>query len=227
MAKPPSEFMLCPSILSANFARLEEAVRSVEKGGAGAIHLDVMDGHFVPNLTIGPAVVKAVGRITQLPLDVHLMIEEPDRYLEPFREAGAGCISVHLEVTPHLNRTVSRIQELGALAGVVINPATPIAHLDAILDTVDYVLLMSVNPGFGGQEFIPASLAKLSALKERIVRAGLRVRIEVDGGVGEANIGDLVRAGGDWLVAGNAVFGPGDPEQNTRDLIRSMREARR
>ena len=226
MARPIGDCVLCPSILSADFARLAEEVHAVEKGGAGAIHLDVMDGHFVPNLTIGPAVVKAVDRITQLPLDVHLMIQEPDRYVESFRAAGADCISVHVEVTPHLHRTVSRIRELGALAGVVINPATPVAHLDAVLDGVDYVLLMSVNPGFGGQEFIPSSLAKLTRLKERIVKAGLKVAIEVDGGVDAANVADLVRAGADWLVAGNAVFGKGDPESNARDLARRMREAR-
>src|SRR5262245_26258062 len=192
--RSPERTILAPSLLSADFGNLAEQVRAVEKGGAGAIHLDVMDGHFVPNLTIGPAVVKAVDRITQLPLDVHLMIEEPDRYLESFREAGADSISVHLEVTPHLQRTVSRIRELGALAGVVINPATPVAHLDAVLDDVDYVLLMSVNPGFGGQEFIPASLPKLARLKEKILKAGLQVAIEVDGGVGRSNVADLVRA---------------------------------
>jgi len=217
--------ILAPSVLSSDFGVLAEQVRAVEKGGAGAIHLDVMDGHFVPNLTIGPVVVKAVDRITALPLDVHLMIEEPDRYLEAFREAGADWISVHVEAVTHLHRTVCRIREIGASPGVVLNPATPLAALEEILEYADFVLLMSVNPGFGGQAFIPSVLRKVEALREMIRRRGLKTGIEVDGGVGVENAGDLVRAGAGILVAGNAVFGEGDPSQNARSLLEAMREA--
>src|SRR5437867_3447142 len=216
---------LCPSILSADFAHLEEEVRAVERSGASAIHLDVMDGHFVPNLPTGPAVVKAVDGITALPLDVHLMIQQPDQFLESFREAGADQISVHVEAVPHLHRTVSRVRELGASPGVVLNPATPLSLLQDILESVDFVLLMSVNPGFGGQAFIPSVLGKVAALKETLSRRGLKVRIEVDGGVGPENVADLVRAGADFLVAGNAIFGKGDPAENVADLLRRMREA--
>ena len=217
--------VLSPSLLSADFGNLAEQVRAVERGGAGAIHLDVMDGHFVPNLTIGPPVVKAVDRISSLPLDVHLMIEEPDRYLEAFRESGADWISVHVEAGHHLHRTVTRIRQLGASPGVVLNPATPLAMLEDILESVDFVLLMSVNPGFGGQAFIPSVLSKVAALKKIITRRGLGTRIEVDGGVDAGNVADLVRAGADILVAGNAIFGKGDPAENARRLLRRMREA--
>jgi ribulose-phosphate 3-epimerase len=225
MNSPGGKTRLCPSILSADFARLGEQVRAVEQGGAQAIHLDVMDGHFVPNLTLGPAVVKAIDRITALPLDVHLMIFQPDLYLEAFREAGADWISVHVEAERHLHRTVSRIRELGAKAGVVLNPATPLASLTEILHEVDFILIMSVNPGFGGQAFIPAALDKVAALRALIETRKLETLIEVDGGVGLENAAELVRAGADILVAGNAVFGKGDPEANTRDLLRRMREA--
>jgi ribulose-phosphate 3-epimerase len=224
-SQPAGAAVLAPSILSADFGNLAEQVRAVERGGAGAIHLDVMDGHFVPNLTIGPPVVKAVDGITTLPLDVHLMIEEPDRYLEAFREAGADWISVHQEAVPHLHRTVTRIRELGASPGVVLNPATPLATLEEILEFVDFVLLMSVNPGFGGQTFIPSALQKVAALKGMISRRRSGVRIEVDGGVGAGNAADLVRSGADILVAGNAVFGKGDPAGNVRDLLARMRGA--
>jgi len=217
--------VLSPSLLSADFGNLAEQVRAVERGGAGAIHLDVMDGHFVPNLTIGPPVVKAVDRISSLPLDVHLMIEEPDRYLEAFRESGADWISVHVEAVHHLHRTVVRIRQLGASPGVVLNPATPLTELEEIVEDVDFVLLMSVNPGFGGQAFIPSALSKVAALKKIITRRGLGTRIEVDGGVDAGNAGDLVRAGADILVAGNAIFGKGDPVENSRRLLRLMREA--
>ena len=217
--------VLSPSLLSADFGNLAEQVRAVERGGAGAIHLDVMDGHFVPNLTIGPPVVKAVDRISSLPLDVHLMIEEPDRYLEMFRESGADWISVHVEAARHLNRTVTQIRKLGASPGVVLNPATPLTELEGILEEVDFVLLMSVNPGFGGQAFIPSALDRVAALRKNIAGRGLRTRIEVDGGVDAGNAADLVRAGADILVAGNAVFGKGDPAENSRRLLRCMREA--
>jgi ribulose-phosphate 3-epimerase len=224
MADADSGVLLCPSLLSANFARLEEEVRAVERGGAGALHLDVMDGHFVPNLTIGPAVVEAVHRVTSLPLDVHLMIESPDSFLEAFRGSGANWISVHVETVIHLHRTVHRIRELGASPGVVLNPATPLSMLEEILDSVDYVLLMSVNPGFGGQAFIPSSFRKVRALREMLDRRGLASRIEVDGGVGLDNAAELVREGARLLVAGNAVFGKGDPCANARELLRRMRE---
>jgi ribulose-phosphate 3-epimerase len=217
--------ILAPSVLSSDFGILAEQVRAVEQGGAGAIHLDVMDGHFVPNLTIGPVVVRAVDRITPLPLDVHLMIEQPDRYLESFREAGADWISVHVEAVTHLHRTVCRIREIGASPGVVLNPATPLAALEEILEFADFVLLMSVHPGFGGQAFIPSVLRKVEALREMVRGRGLTTRIEVDGGVGGENAGDLVRAGAGILVAGNAVFGKGDPAQNVRRLLEAMREA--
>jgi ribulose-phosphate 3-epimerase len=217
--------ILAPSVLSSDFGILAEQVRAVEQGGAGAIHLDVMDGHFVPNLTIGPVVVQAVDRITPLPLDVHLMIEQPDRYLESFREAGADWISVHVEAVTHLHRTVCRIREIGASPGVVLNPATPLAALEEILEFADFVLLMSVNPGFGGQAFIPSVLRKVEALREMVRGRGLTTRIEVDGGIGGENAGDLVRAGAGILVAGNAVFGKGDPAQNVRRLLEAMREA--
>jgi ribulose-phosphate 3-epimerase len=226
MADPAAgRTILSPSVLSADFGSLAEQVRAVEKGGAGAIHLDVMDGHFVPNLTIGPPLVKAVDRITMLPLDVHLMIQQPDRFLEAFRDAGADWISVHQEAVPHLHRTVTRIRQIGASPGVVLNPATPLATLEDILEYVDFVLLMSVNPGFGGQAFIPSVLPKVAALKALIAGRGLKARIEVDGGVGMDNAADLVRAGADILVAGNAVFGKGDPTANARQLLERMRGA--
>ncbi len=227
MDNPSGRSQLCPSLLSANFARLESDVKAVELGGAGAIHLVVMEGHFVPNLTIGPAIVKAVDRITSLPLDVHLMIEQPDRFLQSFRDAGADWISVHWETVPHLHRTVTRIRELGASPGVVLNPATPLSFLRDILEYVDFVLLMSVNPGFGGQAFIPAILSKVGELKDILSKRGLKTRIEVDGGVDLENAADLVRAGADVLVAGNAIFGKGDPAENARDILRRMREVER
>jgi len=186
-----------------------------------------MDGHFVPNLTIGPAVVKAVDQITTLPLDVHLMVQEPDRYLEAFRRSGADCISVHVEAVTHLHRTVSRVRELGASPGVAVNPATPIGALADILEYVDFALLMSVNPGFGGQAFIPSVVGKLASLKDVLSQRKMRVRIEVDGGVGLENAANLVRAGANILVAGNAIFGKGDPGANVEELLRTMREAER
>lgn len=216
---------IAPSILSADFGRLREEIQAVEAAGADYLHIDVMDGHFVPNITIGPVVVEAIRRQTRLPLDVHLMIEEPDRYLEAFRESGADWISVHVEAVHHLHRTVTRIRQLGASPGVVLNPATPLPALEEILESVDFVLLMSVNPGFGGQAFIPSALAKVAALKKMITHRGLGTRIEVDGGVDAGNVADLVRAGADILVAGNAIFGKGDPAENARRLLRRMREA--
>lgn len=217
--------VLAPSLLSADFGRLAEQIRAVEEGGAEALHLDVMDGHFVPNLTIGPAVVSAVKRITTLPLDVHLMIEEPDRYLEAFHQSGADWLSVHVEVVSHLHRTVTRIRELGMSAGVVLNPATPLGSLEEILGVADFILVMSVNPGFGGQTFISSSLGKVASLRQIISRRAPETRIEVDGGVTADNAGELVRAGAEILVAGNAVYGKGDPTENAREILSRMREA--
>ncbi len=215
--------ILLPSILAADFGRLAEEIARAERGGAGAIHADVMDGHFVPNLTLGPAVVKAVRRATSLPIDVHLMIEEPDRFVDSFIDAGASWISIHVESTPHLQRTISHLRARGVRPGVVLNPATSLSSLDEILPEVDYVLLMSVNPGFGGQAFLPASLGKVRRLRRIVQERGLRVEIEVDGGVDLDNVRSLVDAGAELLVAGSAVFGKGDPEAAVRKLIETGR----
>ena len=211
--------ILAPSILSADFARLAEQVAAAARGGAGVLHVDVMDGHFVPNITLGPPVVKSLRRATPLPLDVHLMIENADRYLDAFIDAGASWISVHQEAVPHLQRVVAHLRGRGVRPGVVLNPATPIATLEEILPELDYVLVMSVNPGFGGQEFLPASLDKVRRLREAVVRRGLGTEIEVDGGVDTGNARALVQAGADVLVAGSAVFSHGDPEAAVRALI--------
>ena len=210
---------ISPSILSADFARLGEEIRAIDVGGADYIHVDVMDGHFVPNITIGPLVVDAVRKVTSKPLDVHLMIENPDRYIPDFAKAGADLITVHQEAVPHLHRTIQLIKSLGKKAGVSINPATPVATLDVILDDLDLVLLMSVNPGFGGQSFIPATLAKITELRRRIEQRGLQVEIEVDGGVKADNIGRMAAAGADVFVAGSAVFSTPDYGQ-TISLLR-------
>jgi ribulose-phosphate 3-epimerase len=215
--------MLLPSILAADFGRLAEEVSRAERGGAEGIHADVMDGHFVPNLTLGPAVVKAVRRATALPIDVHLMTLEPDRLVDPFIDAGASWISIHVEATPHLQRTVAHVRARGVRPGVVLNPATPLSSLDEILDEVDYVLLMSVNPGFGGQAFLPASLGKVRRLRRIVQERGLRVQIEVDGGVDLSNARALVDAGAELLVAGSAVFAAGDPEAAARRLVEICR----
>jgi ribulose-phosphate 3-epimerase len=214
----PAGPALAPSILSADFARLGEEIAAVTEGGAGLLHLDVMDGHFVPNLTIGPPVVASIRRITGLPLDVHLMISEPDRYIERFIEAGADALSVHQETVPHLNRTVNLIKELGASAGVALNPATPLATLDDILPDLDYVLLMSVNPGFGGQRFIPSVVPKVKALAEKVAGRGLRTRIEVDGGIGAGTLPTLLEAGATLFVAGSAVFDGGQARARAAEL---------
>ena len=204
------QFMMAPSILSADFSRLGEEIMAVENAGADIIHIDVMDGHFVPNITIGPLVVASVRKITDLPLDVHLMIADADRYIDDFAKAGADWITVHVEACPHLHRTVSRIKELGKKAGAVLNPATPLGTLDEILADVDLVMLMSVNPGFGGQSFIRSSLNKIKTLKNMIEDRGLEVGIEVDGGVSPATIKDVAGAGANIFVAGSAVFGQQD-----------------
>ncbi len=216
---------LAPSILSADFARLGEQVRAAEEGGATVVHVDIMDGHFVPNLTIGPPVVKSLRKVTELPLDCHLMIENPDEFIPAFAEAGADWVSVHQEACRHLNRTLHLIKSHDCLAGVVINPATPVDTLEEVLDLVDYVLVMSVNPGFGGQKFIPGTLHKMRQLSEIRSQRRLTYRIEVDGGVGHDTVGDVVRAGGEILVAGNAVFGSGDPKKNAGTLLKAATEA--
>jgi ribulose-phosphate 3-epimerase len=209
---------IAPSILSADFARLGEEIQAAERGGAGLIHVDVMDGHFVPNITIGPVVLKSIRRITNLPLDCHLMITDPDNYIEDFAKAGANLISVHVEAVTHLHRTVTTIRHLGCKPGVVLNPATPLVQLEEILPFVDYVLLMSVNPGFGGQSFIETALDKVTRLRDMIKRHSLDVIIEIDGGVDQENVAEVVRHGAQWIVAGSAVFGKGNPEDATRRL---------
>jgi len=210
--------LVAPSILSADFAALGDAIAAVERGGADLIHVDVMDGHFVPNITIGPPVVKAIKRVATVPLDVHLMITDPDLYIEAFVQAGAAMVSVHVEVLPHLHRTVHAIKALGARAGVVINPATPVATLEEIAGDVDYLLVMSVNPGFGGQRFIPRSEHKVAAVRALLDRAGNKAPVEIDGGIDRQNVGSVVAAGARIIVAGSAIFHSGDPERATREL---------
>ena len=210
--------LIAPSILSADFARLGDAIEAIERGGADLIHIDVMDGHFVPNITIGPPVVRSIKRVAHVPLDVHLMIEDPDRYLEVFAEAGAAMISVHVEVLPHLHRTVHAIQALGAKAGVVLNPSTPVVALEQIARDVDFVLVMSVNPGFGGQTFISHSKAKLREVRALLDRAENSAPVEIDGGIDHDNVGAVVSAGARIIVAGSALFHTPDPERATREL---------
>ncbi|MFP5276155.1 MAG: ribulose-phosphate 3-epimerase [Acidobacteriota bacterium] len=218
---------LVASILSADFARLAEQVAAAERGGATVIHVDVMDGHFVPNITIGPPVVKSLRKATQLPLDCHLMIENPNEYIPAFAEAGADWVSVHYEACPHLHRTLELIASHGVKPGVVINPATKVDLITEILPMVHHVLIMSVNPGFGGQEFIPFSLKKIRQLAEMRREMGLGFRIEVDGGVAHDTVTQVVQAGAELLVAGNAVFGAGEPERDGRNLLEAARKAAR
>src|ERR1700719_4244674 len=216
---------LAPSILSADFAHLAEQVRLAAEGGASVIHVDVMDGHFVPNITIGPPVVRSLRKTTDLPLDCHLMIENPDQFIAEFAEAGADWISVHQETCRHLNRTLNLIKQHECRAGVVINPATPVETLGEVLEIVDYVLVMSVNPAFGGQKFIPGTLHKMRKLAEIRAERGYQFRIEVDGGVGMDTVAEVVRAGSEILVAGNAVFGKGDAKVNAEALLEAARSA--
>ncbi|MBI3684265.1 MAG: ribulose-phosphate 3-epimerase [Acidobacteria bacterium] len=216
---------ILPSILSADFARLGEEITRVERAGVSMLHVDVMDGHFVPNITIGPPVVKSIRKITKLTLDVHLMITDPDRYAPAFIEAGADQISVHQEVCPHLDRTLRMIQSEGALAGVVLNPSTPVSTLEEVLDLADYVLVMSVNPGFGGQQFLPNSLNRVRALEARRRQRGLAFHIEMDGGLGPENVLDAVQAGCDWVVAGSSIFHSDDPETAVKRMQQLARQA--
>jgi len=215
---------IAPSILSADFSKLGDEIKAVEAAGADWIHADVMDGHFVPNITIGPLVVEAVKRVTDLPIDVHLMIENPDNYISAFAEAGASYISVQVETCIHLNRTVQRIKECNAQAGVVLNPATSLSSLEWVLEEVDYVLIMSVNPGFGGQSFIPGSLDKIKALRQQIQDRGLSVMIEVDGGVNEKTITEVASAGTDVFVAGSAIFGSKDYQKTIQSFRQKISE---
>src|SRR5262245_43953625 len=210
--------LIAPSILSANFAALGDAIAAVERGGADLIHVDVMDGHFVPNITIGPPVVRSLRRVAHVPLDVHLMITDPDRYIDAFAEAGAAMMSVHVEVLPHLHRTVHAIKALGVRAGVVLNPATPVVALEQIAGDVDYVLVMSVNPGFGGQTCIPRSESKVREVRALLDRAKSAAPVEIDGGIDQRNVARVVSAGARMIVAGSAIFHAPDPERATREL---------
>jgi ribulose-phosphate 3-epimerase len=210
--------LIAPSILSADFAALGEAIAAAERGGADLIHVDIMDGHFVPNLTIGPPVVKSLRRVATVPLDVHLMIEEPDRYIDAFAEAGAAMMSVHVEAVTHLHRTVHAIKALGVKAGVVLNPATPAFVIQELAADVDFVLVMSVNPGFGGQTFIPRSESKVRDVRALLDAAGNAAMVEIDGGIDRHNVARVVAAGARIIVAGSAVFHTADPERATREL---------
>ena len=223
--KPAGTLQIAPSLLSADFAALGEAIASAERGGADLIHVDVMDGRFVPNITIGPPVVKALKRVSRLPLDAHLMIEDPDRYIDAFVAAGAASVTVHAEAVVHLHSTIHLIKSLGAQAGVALNPATPVVALEEIAGDLDYVLVMTVNPGFGGQTFIPRSESKVRAVRELLRRAGSRAPIEVDGGIDVHTAPGIVAAGADVLVAGNAIFGSSDPVRAIQDLRAAARAA--
>ena len=214
---------ILPSLLAADFARLGEEITRVEHAGVTMLHVDVMDGHFVPNLSMGPPVVKSLRKVTKAHLDVHLMITDPDRFAAAFVEAGADSVSVHQEACPHLDRSLRLIQSEGALAGVVLNPATPVSTLDEVLEFVDFVLVMSVNPGFGGQRFLPRSLEKIRQLAERRERFGYGFKIEIDGGVVLENVAEIARAGAEWLVAGSSVFGAPD----SGAAVRTLRDAAR
>ena len=216
---------LLPSILSADFAHLADQVAAAERGGGTAIHVDVMDGHFVPNITIGPPVVKSLRKATKLPLDCHLMIDNPNDFIAAFADAGADWVSVHYEACPHLHRSIELIAHHGMKPGVVLNPATPVGFLVEILPMVHHVLIMSVNPGFGGQEFIPFTLKKLRRLAELRQELGLAFKIEVDGGVAHDTVAQVVQAGAEMLVAGSAVFEKGRTEHNTAELLRLARAA--
>jgi ribulose-phosphate 3-epimerase len=213
-------YAIAPSILSADLGRLAEEIKAVEEAGADYIHIDVMDGQFVPNITVGPLVVRAARRITQLPLDVHLMIDRPERYVSDFVEAGASILSIHPEACVHLQRALHTIRSLGGKSAVALNPATPLCCLDHVLDDVDMILIMTVNPGFPGQSFIPGMIPKVKTLRERLKREKVRVPIEVDGGIGPRNIGEVARAGAEIFVAGSAIYNTDD----YKETIRTMRD---
>jgi ribulose-phosphate 3-epimerase len=215
---PPPAIQIAPSILSADFAALGRDIAAVERGGADLIHVDVMDGHFVPNITIGVPVVRSIKRVATRPLDVHLMIEAPDRYIRDFVDAGAAMVSVHVEAVPHLHRTIDYIKQTGAMAGVVLNPSTPVSALEEIARDVDFVLVMSVNPGFGGQSFIRSSTEKVRRVRSLLTSVGSSAPIEIDGGIDNGNVAEVVAAGATIVVAGNAIFGEADPENATRAL---------
>ncbi len=216
---------LAPSILAADFAHLADQVRAATAGGGTVVHVDIMDGHFVPNLTMGPPLVKSLRKSTELPIDCHLMIENPDQFIPEFCDAGANWISVHQETCVHLNRTLHLIKDHGCRAGVVINPATPVETLSEVLDLADYILVMSVNPGFGAQKFIPGTVHKMRQLTDLRAKRGLGYRIEVDGGIDLDTVPEVVRAGAEILVAGNAIFGEGDPKLNAQRLLKTAVEA--
>ncbi|HKP47060.1 MAG TPA: ribulose-phosphate 3-epimerase [Pyrinomonadaceae bacterium] len=209
---------IAPSILSADFSRLGEEIEAVERGGATILHVDVMDGHFVPNITVGLPVVKSIARKSRLPIDAHLMISEPGRYAQQFVEAGAKMVSIHVEADAHVHRTLAAIKSAGAQAGIVLNPATPVGSIEEALPFADYVLVMSVNPGFGGQSFIPTAIDKVRRIKTMIVERKLKTRIEIDGGVDSNNIAAVVEAGAEIIVAGSAIFGSSNPEAAVREL---------
>ncbi|WP_109831240.1 ribulose-phosphate 3-epimerase [Reichenbachiella versicolor] len=215
-----ADYKIAPSLLSADFSRLGDDIKMVEQGGADIIHYDVMDGHFVPNITIGPLVLKDIRKCTELPIDVHLMIENPDLYIPDFAKAGADMISVHVEACPHLHRTIQLIKEQGNIqAGVVLNPHTPLSAIEEILPEVDFVLIMSVNPGFGGQKLIPSCVEKIRTLKQTLKDRNLElIKIEIDGGVKIDNIKDVIDAGTDWIVSGSGIFGAEDPIQMIKDM---------
>lgn len=212
-------FEIAPSILSADFTRLGEEIVEIEKGGATVLHFDVMDGRFVPNLTVGIPVLKSVRKFTKMTIDCHLMIVEPSKYAVEFVKAGADMVSVHVEADVHLQRTLTAIREAGGKAGIAINPATPLISLEEALPYADFILLMSVNPGFGGQKFIPTSLDKLKRLKRMIDERGLSTRIEIDGGIDASNIHEIVKSGAEIIVAGSAVFGGGKPAEAVKELL--------
>ena len=216
---------LAPSILSADFAHLADEVSAALAGGGTIVHVDVMDGHFVPNLTLGPPIVESLRKVTRMKLDVHLMITDPDKFAPLFIQAGADQVSVHREACPHLDRTLRMIQSEGALAGVVINPATPVAALDEVLDVADYVLVMSVNPGFGGQKFLPNALNKVRQLAARKKERGLQFPIEIDGGVTKENVRNIVEAGVEWVVAGSSIFHTVNPPTAFEEMRQHAREA--
>jgi ribulose-phosphate 3-epimerase len=212
-------FEIAPSILSADFSRLGEEIKAVSSGGATVLHVDVMDGHFVPNITIGLPVVRSIRKVTDMTIDTHLMIDDPGRYAAKFVEAGADMVSIHVEADNHIHRTLCSIRDAGAKAGIAINPATPLVLLEEALPYADFILLMSVNPGFGGQSFIPTSLQKLRRLRQMIDDKGFKTKIEIDGGIDLENIASIVESGAEIIVAGSAVFGGGEPEMAVKELI--------